>query len=410
MSNNDSNYSNDSLHSEYTDKLSISQNSSKNNGINPLLEGEDSLCKGDDNAEINDSELEIMLSKSILDSINETTLEKTIKKADHLFTKKDSETYIIDLLMKGKNEQKISLFQNKNKKNHLTIKQCIESQPEIVPIMIPFIHMYFCNFFDSTEEGLSFELLKLLLPKFEEKDVNDFLLIFAINYKNIKEEEKGKAIELILLLLNPEKDKPKQQLIFLLGSLNIVARYIKEMLTDMKSIELVYSIINKKNEDINNMLFKLILDNAKNNLFQIDELSNLKTVIIDKYNNDFETCIPFNQLKDSLDKMLPKTEDKLIESSPNPKEYLLSIINDPYNPYKDEKLTKLLLIWAKQQTFSQELQDLAKVNQVIVNNILIPFLIAKIYELSRDKYAKFLVLEIIEHFPEENLPELIEAL
>ena len=394
--------SNDSQNSGFLNEHSSSRSPSESNGFALYAGEEDRYCKGD---ELNDWELEIILSKSVLNSINESTLDNTIKRPT---SKKDSEEYIIDLFRKGKDEQKISFFQNKNKKNHIKIKQCIESQPEIVSTIIPFIHIHFCKFFDLTEEGLSFELLKLLVPKFEEKDANDFLWTFATNYKNLKEDAKEKAIELILLLFNFEKEKPKQQFIFLLGTLYVVARNLKEMLTNMKSIELVYSIINKKNEYINNMLFKLILDSANNKLFQIDELSFLKEVIIDKYNNDFEKCIPFNQLKNVLDKMLPKAENKLIESSLNLKEYLLSFIN--YNPYKDEGLTKFLLIRAKQQTFSQKLQDIAKENQVIINNILIPFLIAKIYELSKDKYAKFLVLEIIEHFPEEKLPDLMEAI
>ena len=153
----DDDNSNSSQYNVFMDEHS---DSSQCNELNSAMGKEDSLCKGDDFAEIGDSELKTILPKSVYDSID--GIDRTIQIPEHLTAKKLQEANTIELLTKGKDEQKISFFQNKNKKNHVIVKQCIESQPEIVSMMVPFIRIYFCNFFDSTEEGLSLELLKLL--------------------------------------------------------------------------------------------------------------------------------------------------------------------------------------------------------------------------------------------------------
>ena len=185
------------------------------------------------------------------------------------------------------------------------------------------------------------------------------------------------------------------------------------MFPDVRCVDLVHFIINQRLDNINEMLFKLILDYANEHKDDTKKLFNIKHFIVDKYSNSINKSRSFKTLQQLFADIFAKQDTHLFTTvaPQNLKEYLLSCSNTvQYDPYKDEEITALLLSGAKQQTYSKDLQDLAKENQLIVDNIFTPFLIAKFAMLSTDKYAKFFVVETIEHFPEDKLPELIQAI
>ena len=319
---------------------------------------------------------------------------------------------IVQVFLKGSDKDKLALLKNKERSIHADVKSCIQFQPELaVSAMYQLIRSNICSFFDVSDEGLSLELLKLFLREFDEKKKDDFLWVLGDNYANISDDNKSKVIDMILLLFCNTKNNSKQLISLLLSSLYLFSKN-KDMFPDVRCVDLMHFIINQKFDHINEMLFKLILDYAKQHKDDTNKLFNIKHFIVDKYNNSINKSESFKALQQLFADVFKKQDTHLFTAAPpqNLKEYLLSYNTVQYDPYKDEELTALLLSAAKQQTYSKDLQDLAKENQLIVNNVFTPFLIAKFAKLSMDKYAKFFVVETIEHFPEDKLADLIQTI
>ena len=319
---------------------------------------------------------------------------------------------IVQVFLKGSDKDKFALFKNKASNLHSEVKSCVQFQPELaVSAMYQLIRNNICEFFNSSDDGLSLELLKLFLREFNEKQMDDFLWALGDNYAHVSDDNKSKVIDVILLLFCNTKNKSKQVISLLLSALYLLSKN-KDMFPDVRCVDLIQFIINQKFDYINEMLFKLILDYARQHKDDTHKLFNIKHFIIDKYSTNINKSASFTALQTLFADVFKKQDTHLFTtaSPQNLKEYLLSCNNMQYDPYKDEELTLLLLSAAKQQTYSKDLQDLAKEHQVIVNNIFTPFLIAKFAKLSMDKYAKFFVVETIEHFPEDKLPDLIQAI
>ena len=319
---------------------------------------------------------------------------------------------IVQVFLKGSDKDKLALFLNKASNLHSEVKSCVQFQPELaVSAMYQLIRNNICEFFNSSDDGLSLELLKLFLREFNEKQMDDFLWALGDNYAHVSDDNKSKVIDVILLLFCNTKNKSKQVISLLLSALYLLSKN-KDMFPDVRCVDLIQFIINQKFDYINEMLFKLILDYARQHKDDTHKLFNIKHFIIDKYSTSINKSASFTALQTLFADVFKKQDTHLFTtaSPQNLKEYLLSCNNMQYDPYKDEELTLLLLSAAKQQTYSKDLQDLAKEHQVIVNNIFTPFLIAKFAKLSMDKYAKFFVVETIEHFPEDKLPDLIQAI
>ena len=319
---------------------------------------------------------------------------------------------IVQVFLKGSDKDKFALFKNKASNLHSEVKSCVQFQPELaVSAMYQLIRNNICEFFNGSDDGLSLELLKLFLREFNEKQTDDFLWALGDNYAHVSDDNKSKVIDVILLLFCNTKNKSKQVISLLLSALYLLSKN-KDMFPDVRCVDLIQFIINQKFDYINEMLFKLILDYARQHKDDTHKLFNIKHFIIDKYSTNINKSASFTALQTLFADVFKKQDTHLFTtaSPQNLKEYLLSCNNMQYDPYKDEELTLLLLSAAKQQTYSKDLQDLAKEHQVIVNNIFTPFLIAKFAKLSMDKYAKFFVVETIEHFPEDKLPDLIQAI
>ena len=319
---------------------------------------------------------------------------------------------IVQVFLKGSDKDKLALFKNKASNLHSEVKSCVQFQPELaVSAMYQLIRNNICEFFNGSDDGLSLELLKLFLREFNEKQMDDFLWALGDNYAHVSDDNKSKVIDVILLLFCNTKNKSKQVISLLLSALYLLSKN-KDMFPDVRCVDLIQFIINQKFDYINEMLFKLILDYARQHKDDTHKLFNIKHFIIDKYSTNINKSASFTALQTLFADVFKKQDTHLFTtaSPQNLKEYLLSCNNMQYDPYKDEELTLLLLSAAKQQTYSKDLQDLAKEHQVIVNNIFTPFLIAKFAKLSMDKYAKFFVVETIEHFPEDKLPDLIQAI
>ena len=319
---------------------------------------------------------------------------------------------IVQVFLKGSDKDKLALFLNKASNLHSEVKSCVQFQPELaVSAMYQLIRNNICEFFNGSDDGLSLELLKLFLREFNEKQTDDFLWALGDNYAHVSDDNKSKVIDVILLLFCNTKNKSKQVISLLLSALYLLSKN-KDMFPDVRCVDLIQFIINQKFDYINEMLFKLILDYARQHKDDTHKLFNIKHFIIDKYSTSINKSASFTALQTLFADVFKKQDTHLFTtaSPQNLKEYLLSCNNMQYDPYKDEELTLLLLSAAKQQTYSKDLQDLAKEHQVIVNNIFTPFLIAKFAKLSMDKYAKFFVVETIEHFPEDKLPDLIQAI
>ena len=319
---------------------------------------------------------------------------------------------IVQVFLKGSDKDKFALFKNKASNLHSEVKSCVQFQPELaVSAMYQLIRNNICEFFNGSDDGLSLELLKLFLREFNEKQTDDFLWALGDNYAHVSDDNKSKVIDVILLLFCNTKNKSKQVISLLLSALYLLSKN-KDMFPDVRCVDLIQFIINQKFDYINEMLFKLILDYARQHKDDTHKLFNIKHFIIDKYSTSINKSASFTALQTLFADVFKKQDTHLFTtaSPQNLKEYLLSCNNMQYDPYKDEELTLLLLSAAKQQTYSKDLQDLAKEHQVIVNNIFTPFLIAKFAKLSMDKYAKFFVVETIEHFPEDKLPDLIQAI
>ena len=319
---------------------------------------------------------------------------------------------IVQVFLKGSDKDKLALFLNKASNLHSEVKSCVQFQPELaVSAMYQLIRNNICEFFNSSDDGLSLELLKLFLREFNEKQMDDFLWALGDNYAHVSDDNKSKVIDVILLLFCNTKNKSKQVISLLLSALYLLSKN-KDMFPDVRCVDLIQFIINQKFDYINEMLFKLILDYARQHKDDTHKLFNIKHFIIDKYSTSINKSASFTALQTLFADVFKKQDTHLFTtaSPQNLKEYLLSCNNMQYDPYKDEELTLLLLSAAKQQTYSKDLQDLAKEHQVIVNNIFTPFLIAKFAKLSMDKYAKFFVVETIEHFPDDKLPDLIQAI
>ena len=319
---------------------------------------------------------------------------------------------IVQVFLKSSDKDKLALFKNKASNLHSEVKSCVQFQPELaVSAMYQLIRNNICEFFNGSDDGLSLELLKLFLREFNEKQTDDFLWALGDNYAHVSDDNKSKVIDVILLLFCNTKNKSKQVISLLLSALYLLSKN-KDMFPDVRCVDLIQFIINQKFDYINEMLFKLILDYARQHKDDTHKLFNIKHFIIDKYSTSINKSASFTALQTLFADVFKKQDTHLFTtaSPQNLKEYLLSCNNMQYDPYKDEELTLLLLSAAKQQTYSKDLQDLAKEHQVIVNNIFTPFLIAKFAKLSMDKYAKFFVVETIEHFPEDKLPDLIQAI
>ena len=320
---------------------------------------------------------------------------------------------IVQVFLKGSDKDKLALFKNKASNLHNEVKSCVQFQPELaVSAMYQLIRNNICEFFNGSDNGLSLELLKLFLKEFNEKQTDDFLWALGDNYVHVSDDNKSKVIDVILLLFcNNTKNKSKQVISLLLSALYLLSKN-KDMFPYVRCVDLIQFIINQKFDYINEMLFKLILDYARQHKDDTHKLFNIKHFIIDKYSTNINKSASFTALQQLFADVFKKQDTRLFTtaSPQNLKEYLLSCNNMQYDPYKDEELTLLLLSAAKQQTYSKDLQDLAKEHQLIVNNIFTPFLIAKFAKLSMDKYAKFFVVETIEHFPEDKLPNLIQAI
>jgi hypothetical protein len=319
---------------------------------------------------------------------------------------------IVQVFLKGSDKDKLALFNNKASNLHNEVKSCVQFQPELaVSAMYQLIRNNICEFFNGSDNGLSLELLKLFLREFNEKQTDDFLWALGDNYVYVSDDNKSKVIDVILLLFCNTKNKSKQVISLLLSALYLLSKN-KDMFPDVRCVDLIHFIINQKFDYINEMLFKLILDYARQHKDDTHKLFNIKHFIIDKHSTNINKSASFKALQQLFAYVFKKQDTHLFTpaSPQNLKEYLLSCNIMQYDPCKDEELTLLLLSAAKQQTYSKDLQDLAKEHQLIVNNIFTPFLIAKFAKLSMDKYAKFFVVETIEHFPEDKLPDLIQAI